>query len=138
MTDAPKFRCDRMEKLADYLETVPERKFYMGSWNVETDSLCQAAHGVAPECGFSGCAIGWAIHGKLFRDLVWDSKKMYPKNRQTGDTNYDAIAKVFGIDATEAQTELFGPYLTGTPKEVAKRIRKFADRKCRELANEQH
>jgi hypothetical protein len=43
---------ERLLKLADFLETVPPDKFDMNGWGREDD------------CGFAGCAIGWA--GKLF------------------------------------------------------------------------
>lgn len=138
MTDKPKFRCDRMEKLADYLDTVPPEKFDMSGWGPEGEPV---------SCGFSGCAIGcaigWAIHGRLFRDLDWSHKPYVsgggvwhgcPSNKKTGSGQYQAIAEIFGISASEAECDLFGPELTGTPKEVAKRIRKFSDAKCRELS----
>lgn len=102
----------RLLKLADYLETVPRKQFNMGRW------------GFKSECGFSGCAIGWAVHGRLFRGLSGIGiNRSCPKFE--GRTAYGAIATLFGISEQAAEHKLFGGYIEGTPKQVAARIRKF-------------
>lgn len=103
----------RLLKLADYLETVPREQFDMSlyGWGSETQT----------ECGFAGCAIGWAIHGKLFRGFTFD--KGHQPSYQ-GYYWYGAIDKLFDLSDGDV-SNLFGPHNSGTPKQVAKRIRKF-------------
>lgn len=120
-------RSDRLLKLADYLETVPRKKFDMNAWAVQS------------ECGFSGCAIGWAAHGKLFRGLTLapvnslfvthQPKYVRPGNRRA-KYQFGAASDLFEIESSDAR-ELFSERYSGrnetydTPKQVAKRIRKF-------------
>lgn len=49
-------RIDRMEKLASYLRTVPEEKFFFNSWFGHIDS----PNDNPSECGTVACALGWA------------------------------------------------------------------------------
>lgn len=108
-------RADRLLKLADYLETVPRDRFDMTDWsNMKTG------------CGFSGCAIGWAHHGKLFPGLAIRKKASdsFSVLHYRGETHLDAAALLFKIDSDSAD-DLFGPAQIATPKQVAKRIRKF-------------
>lgn len=104
----------RLLRLADYLETVPRDHFDMGTW------------GGKSSCGFSGCAMGWAVHGRLFRGLKSASylgRRACPSFN--GATGFEAAAELFDITIDQAEEKLFGPHIKGTPKQVAKRIRKF-------------
>jgi hypothetical protein len=112
-------------KLADFLETVPRKKFDMRSWQ---RSAADKPEGRRPgECGFAGCAVGWAVHQRMFRglkfipDWSWGGDLIPHYN---GQTEWRAITDLFLIGYDEA-FGLFGPQTGGTPKQVAKRIRKF-------------
>lgn len=74
---------DRLLTLATHLETkVPKSAFNMKFWGTDRDS----------ECGFAGCAIGWAIQDNLFPDLVWAKSntalgtRYIPINREIRNT----------------------------------------------------
>ena len=58
-------RKDRMEKLAKFLETLPNENFYMGSWMsnvpdefVGTDKCFTKSQAIS--CGTACCIAGWA------------------------------------------------------------------------------
>src|SRR5689334_11710924 len=110
MTD--KFRCDRLEKLAHYLATVPPERSDTGTWKVTKDQIETGDTTVTTACGFAGCAIGWAIHGRLFPELRWNKRTFverhfgyaqHPVLVGRGVTDYEAIAQVFGITTREAE-----------------------------------
>lgn len=83
----------RLLKLAAHLEkNVPPLMFDMGTW-----------YSSAPpdwQCGFAGCAIGWAIHDKLFDGLHWTPLNI-PVYRN-GSKGLDAVAILFGISRDDA------------------------------------
>lgn len=125
----------RLLKLADFLETIPRKSFDLARW--------QASEPTKPEgkkqgdCGFAGCAIGWATHGQLFRGLrfVFDEgfQEMVPF--YNGTEGWSGIDELFAlepvdhdIDSGQAEylfTDTSYPSLSVTPKQVATRIRKF-------------
>lgn len=118
---------DRLLKLAAYLETVPSGHFNMKEW---VNKPATKPEGKKPgECGFSGCAVGWAAHGKLFRGLKFEQStlldgksSLYPTYQNLD--GFDAVEKLFDISEDDAE-RLFGSDRKGTPKEVAKRIRSY-------------
>lgn len=123
-------RADRLLKLADFLETVPRRSFKMTGW-IERDA--SKPEGNKPgQCGFSGCAVGWAVHAQLFAGLGF-SGGMPVYN---GRTNWNAVVELFEFEkspdsefGSDDAYHLFydEAYTSGNPipKTVAKRIRKF-------------
>lgn len=120
-------RADRLLKLADLLETVPRKAFDLGLW--ETKRATKPEGKKQGECGFAGCAIGWATHAKLFRGL---SFRRYtwcetPHLAYRDSTNWEAVQKLFSIGATQAYHLFEEDSYEGaaTPKQVAFRIRKF-------------
>lgn len=119
----------RLLKLADFLETVPRKAFYIGRWVKSEKSRREGRH--PGECGFSGCAVGWAAHGRLFRGLRLERSPiggLYPTYEGSSATG--AINRLFQIDETDSLYLFFDQsYIeqkyNPTPKQVAKRIRKF-------------
>lgn len=118
----------RLLKLADYLETVPSKAFDMNTW-------AEHSEGSPVRCGFIGCAIGWAAHGRLFRGLR--SKRIPPDEYGTGPDwrlsfSEDCIEE-WGMDHFALSLSkfeyLFVPrtheHIAATPKQEAKRIREF-------------
>lgn len=134
-------RTDRLLKLADFLETVPRRAFRMDYW---VQRKASKPEGDEPgECGFAGCAMGWAAHQKMFKGLREDPIRentityKLPNGEQFDD--FYAAAKVFDISSVESdglfnprryndlkivRRDYYGDALP-TPKQVAKRIRAF-------------
>lgn len=118
-----KIRTDRLLKLAAFLETVPRRAFDITDW--QTKEVTKPEGKRLGECGFAGCAIGWAAHAKLFRGLT--IKHGYPKYGESGSAG-DAVERLFEIgqpDVFLMFTSTGYPTLYPTPKQVATRIRKF-------------
>lgn len=101
-------KAKRLLKLADYLETVPRKQFDM-------NTICENR-----DCGFAGCAVGWAIHGNLFRGLTYDESSFMTV--YNGTFGIEGVDELFGEDSWD---NLFASSLGGTPKQVSKRIRKF-------------
>lgn len=116
-------RKDRLLKLADYLETVPRKKFDISGWGYETK-----------KCGFAGCAMGWAGFGRLFRGLKFERGDLhYAPEPHLGNDGFSIAQSLFGIDG-EASRYLFSYRFypdgeTVTPKRVSKRIRSFVAEK---------
>lgn len=115
----------RLLKLADFLETVPRKALDLSMW---VKSKPTKPEGERPgDCGFAGCAMGWASHAKLYRGLGWGWTGFSPNYH--GATGWAAAQSLFRIDEDEAR-HLFSmsDYTTPpTPKQVAKRIRKFVE-----------
>lgn len=119
----------RLLKLAAFLRTVPRKAFAIDHW-VTTEAT--KPEGVRPgDCGFAGCAMGWAAHAKLFRGLELNMFAEQPVEiRYKGEEGFSAAAKLFDIQYFEAK-ELFSPNfyigLKGTPAQVAKRIERLVE-----------
>jgi hypothetical protein len=118
---------NRLLKLADFLETkVPRKQFNMDVWKFED------------ACGTVGCALGWGCSIPSFRKaglkLVWDSEHI-SAHVKYGDERIgeDAAEDFFHIELKEAEDlflDLYGDKSPNeTPKQVAKRIRKFVKEK---------
>lgn len=122
----------RLLKLADYLETVPRERFKMSDWSNDKVG-----------CGFAGCAIGWCAYAEVVPGFTMKLESDFGTDDFTGRTyakpafllptyegvgGYDAVMLAFDVSEKQAR-HLFGAnaYRTvgGTPKQVAKRIRKF-------------
>lgn len=124
---------NRLLKLADFLEKLPNRKFYLGSWiGGNWDEGDDEAHGDLNRCGTTACALGWAT---MLPFAKTEKVRLCPD--QTKGTfmigkNYvepeHAARKLFGVSYTEF-TELFYPsgladgLYTITPKDYAKELR---------------
>lgn len=124
----------RLLKLADFLETLPRKRFsfesYVGAdWNGEQD---------LSSCGTTACALGWAASMPEFRrlglrlDYAGPSSMMNGVTNTEGDSEYDAAEKVFGVDDRQFE-QLFIPgdkdlysglEENATAKQVAKNIRR--------------
>lgn len=123
---------DRLNKLADFLQKLPPRKFNIENWVDKTDA--------AGECGTVCCALGWA-------------PAAFPKQwKWVPDTFLGALVPAIrGGDMMGDATEFFGlpfwgewgpdysgtlrhafmpsqypPGIRVTPKMVAKRLRELA------------
>jgi hypothetical protein len=131
-------KTDLLLKLADFLERIPPDRFYMEEW--ETDSAERNFDGTF-DCGFAGCALGWAAHANLIYGLhMEDSSVHFHKWSDVWPEEFSiyegfaAAMEAFEIDSTLAR-HLFDPrqypqsYSKGgksiriKPSDVAERIR---------------
>ena len=89
------------------------------------------------DCGTAACAVGCAMLSPEFQALGLKTGKMpslggrmQPVPKYKGALNWAAVEKFFGVSNKDAE-HLFSDYeypdedFTPTPKQVAKRIRKF-------------
>lgn len=125
----------RLLKLADFLDTVPRKKFDLTHW------VGQSYVGkLSLSCGTTACALGWATTIPAFRKLglrmvgrVVGMKSGYPSSP-------DAAKEIFDLGAT-GFNRLFTPTSANypednvrgqldpnaTPKQVARNIRKYVE-----------
>lgn len=127
----------RLLKLATILETVPKERFNLRFWEgLPTEDGMRKVY---PECGFSGCAIGWAAQDKEFKRAGfkleasrWDQKYSIPVFK--GERAFSAVEKFFGISQDSAEY-LFTSSQYGdkdvSPKAVSRRIRWFVAKKLK-------
>lgn len=124
----------RLLKLADFLETVPAKAFNIRNW--QRDPATKPEGKTPGECGFAGCAVGWAVHAKLFRGLKFGEYE-YGSNvpHYQGEYEWEAVSTLFDINNGCNGTGQFQDAeflfcglsydIDPTPKQVAKRIRAF-------------
>ncbi|WCD44231.1 hypothetical protein Lumi_092 [Xylophilus phage Lumi] len=95
---------DRLRELEKLLRTVPPERFDLDSW---VDSDLNTGENLTPwregtkyrECGFAGCAVGWASQHQPFRDQGLTLQYGCPKV-VIGDeyaTQWAAVKFFFGI-----------------------------------------
>jgi len=114
-----KVEVERMYQLAHLLETVSSQDFDLTIWGTR----------VRDDCGFAGCAIGWAAYAKLFPGLVMmgDGVRYFDKDKGIG-VGYHAAVCVLGITSRTANF-LFCPHyyeIPASPAVVAARLTRFA------------
>jgi hypothetical protein len=118
---------ERLTILANFLDTVPVRKFNLESWR-DSDSPFSNRSDEAlldPACGTTGCAIGYAcaIPELKAEGLSWQNTPQY-KNY----SGWIAVQKFFDI-SDEVSTALFTQFkyhpAQRGPKRVAERIRTY-------------
>ena len=106
---------EKLLKLADHLETVPEEKFNMNKWH----------------CGTQSCALGHACTIFPQLELRNTAEGGYVGHVGTEDINYAAAAAVFGNyerDDTSMVYALFSPnhyHLGHTKADVIAKMRRF-------------
>lgn len=119
---------ERLLKLAELLETKVERKAFE-LWN-----YCDTSLEGKTGCGYVACAVGHAMRDPWFRRRGFTTGKSdsclnthVPFYKKTGSTHNEACQEFFEISIRE-----FGDLFTSkgyekdpTPKQVAKKIRKF-------------
>lgn len=127
---------ERLNKLADFLDTVPERKFDLDTWRVNADGKEVFDESTDDEqllnfdCGTSGCAIGWACAMPEFKaqGLTWGLWGPTVPNYD----GWDAVMDFFDLkraDATylfESESYDYDVDEDTKPSDVAARIRELA------------
>ena len=130
---------ERLLKLAAFLETVPERKFDIQSWRCESNEagasefnsdLLQDQYLRDPDCGTTGCAVGWACSMPEFQaeGFIWTLTGPGLLRKVGGISGWPAVRAFFDLVQEDA-TALFDEYSytarANGPKDVAQRIREM-------------
>jgi len=102
MTMLDKVRTDRMRVLADFLVSDEVGEFDLRNWQTRAfvPGRKFGPFVAREECGFAGCAIGWAIHKRLFEGLRFAPGRLEfrgPDIRLNGYAGWDAINELFGL-----------------------------------------
>ncbi len=129
MTQLAQVNTQRMYQLADFLETVPPSRFNLKHWQEEKAHPVIGNFLPYDRCGFAGCAMGWAVHAKLFPGLtlaVVPNGLMTPEICYKGATNMDAAGLVFGLKEGSFLFHSDSYSEPATPYKVATRLRRFA------------
>jgi hypothetical protein len=112
----------RLNKLADYLETVPRKLFNMERWGTDTP------------CGTAACVAGHACtlfprEMRLHRVSEYSTGYHVVTRRNDGKWMWTwgsrAFARTFGVKDDEA-TEICEDFSLCTPKQAAKKVRGLA------------
>lgn len=131
----------KFNKFADFLDRIPPNKFEMHKWGeYKFDGFKLGNLTLIPECGFAGCAVGWAIHAKLFEGLTWDELLSPTCHYPLYDDmhNFHALVALFGLGNPSYDEDharfFFDPYYyrkgeirdgSPSPKQVAARMRTY-------------
>ena len=88
-----KVELGKLTKLANFLDTVPEENFDLSWWGHETPAKMFLGLFKIEECGFAGCAMGWAAHAKLFDGFTMDTCSVHYEGAQA----FKAVSLLFGF-----------------------------------------
>lgn len=130
------FMHKRLQTLADFLRTVPEKHFDLDNWRQTMPDDYEGYRDTATDeallshtCGTRACAVGWACAVPAFQaeGLHWD---MMPCLTD-GDVSlygWEAVTTFFDIH-DHAAHHLFDAesYMDGTPNEVADAIESYIE-----------
>jgi hypothetical protein len=137
------FHKQRLLKLAHFLDSVPRKKFDIGSFiTVKSDNLGEDFSDEYDywtvkalknnECGTVACACGWAATIPSFRKAGYKLND-FGTIMFNGEKDWGAIEDFFGLEETESSYLFLGssyPYdYKTTPKQVKQRILKFLKQK---------
>ena len=122
----------RLLMLADFLETVPEKKFDITVWRYAKNSRPDISdENLTTECGTVACAVGWACALPEFRKMgLWYD--FYPIYQIPGtEMKYEAwgaIQQFFDLDLGQSMclfhSSAYGKE-RGTRENVVSRIREY-------------
>lgn len=112
---------ERLKKLAEFLDTLPEEKFdFKDYW---TDEDGESIYHSNTLCPAVGCSLGWAITlfpPKLDGFFSW---------RDYGETIFSLTEEDYNhLFLTPSDSPLEFPDFENTPKWAAKHIRRFIER----------
>lgn len=117
-----------MLKLADHLDTVPDRGFDMNfvSAIVDGKPLSRKHHKAGYECGMAGCMLAHAAM-KFPRRLSMKFRKNWLRviHRSTGRDFFNAFADCFYIPDDDAEAFCHSNAQHKTPKQAADALRLY-------------
>jgi hypothetical protein len=121
---------NRLLKLADFLETVPRKSFDMGDFGRFGSAGENEPRKFSGkfDCGFAGCAIGWAAQGRLFPGLRYSNDGDTFTFQGDDADGFQIAERLFDIGAGGSMHLFSRAAYTAKnprPQTVAKRIRKF-------------
>ena len=129
---------ERLLKLADFLETVPPKRFEMDrffGWVGKAIWETNTFDDLESDCGTDGCALGWATTIPEFKKAGFKAVKgqgpdsLWIEIQYGSWTGFSAAEKFFGIDKRQC-TNLFGGRYDNRktkPTTVAKQIRRLVE-----------
>ena len=132
---------ERLNILADFLDTVPTGKFKLANW--ASQQFFEAGGDVLtlPDCGTTACAVGWGAQDPILKKmgLRLVCNDAYDVGIEYGALDdWDAVESFFGLNANQAD-HLFSDseYEDDAcgAKDVAARIREFVARDGRWVVN---
>lgn len=114
----------RLTKLADFMDSLPKeanKHFDMGAWLWKKEGPYPDEIGPKDpwKCGATACALGWAATVPDFR------KRGLRVAPYRGCGNLAAASDFFDIEQYQCDKLFSGRILADTPKQWAKRCRKF-------------
>lgn len=135
----------RLAKLADFLETVPRKRFDMRVWAYAQEKFVfrkdKPVVTTSPECGTSACALGWATavfprHLMLTALPTCQCGECRDREPRRAEVvlrenpkveGFDAAEKFFALTMPQAYELFDTPYgeKKVTPKQKARQIRRF-------------
>lgn len=126
MNTIDKLHRRRLKILADFLRTVPKKRFEMTSW-CTVDFMSRTNEISHNECGTAACAAGWActipsfrrVGFKMIKEIGWNYNSSYPSFR--GYRDYNACIEFFGINQDQCFF-IFGAFNKNSPIAAANRI----------------
>lgn len=105
-------------RLADFLDTVPENQFYMGTYT----------HG--PDCGTTACAMGWAVLSGVIPGLSWARHEgidyRFPVLNGKESDFIRAGEALFGEQVTTNVFRLHQAWAHDSADDVARMLRRYA------------
>lgn len=149
MKQLSKVEIAKLRQLSGFLETVPASRFGIEAWETKAYKPARTflfgLVQIEPECGFAGCALGWAAHSQLFPGLMLDhgASEWGTALYYRGHMDFAAVAKLFNISKRAGQFLFHGEnYKTETdfvtPGMVADRINRYCDKIEAALARKQY
>ena len=123
---------DRLLTLAKRLDRVPVKQFNMTFWGMEWDPEQEeyidfGDADPAKECGFAGCAVGWACSIPEFRELGLNLVHGTPTYNL--HHHFQAAETFFDLSERQAHylfgTAFYTPRQFRAPRYVASRLREF-------------
>lgn len=137
----------RLEKLAEFLDTLPRQKFNFEEFvREEGKPMAEALKAGTYSCGTAACALGWtpAVFPRLVRWVKDATGRTRIADVAGGQLTERALGQeLFGLSESETVT-LFYPKThwvlpgvlppSATPKQVARHIRRFLKSRATEKA----
>jgi len=99
-------RTEKLLHLRDILENIKQSHFFMARWVHPHISVFNLLNDGPEECGFAGCAMGWACVDKTFNKMKLrfnlNGAPEYELENGTVKTNFSAAIAFFELSIAEA------------------------------------
>jgi hypothetical protein len=139
-------KIERLEKLRDGMETVPQKGFNISTWckgdpQEMFDRTADESNVTVANCGTAGCVVGWmpVLFPEVYEYELYDGKlsqavKLKGVFRGTGHLsreNFNAGKAYFGLTEAEASSlflpEQYANHGDATPCDVVKKLNEMIE-----------